>query len=68
MRNATFFALQGPEGIPADLASIVDSAEANGGRLSVLHVGAVPIMSYAIAAPLTAYPSFPKDGLVSVMK
>lgn len=63
MKNATFFALQGPEGTPADLASIVDAAEANGGRLSVLHIGAVPIMSYAIAATPYGIPVIPEGWL-----
>ncbi len=63
MKNATFFALQGPEGTPADLASIVDAAEANGGRLSVLHVGAVPIMTYAIAATPYGIPVIPEGWL-----
>lgn len=56
MKNATFFALQGPEGTPADLAPIVAAAEANGGRLSVLHVGPVPILTYAVAATPYAAP------------
>ncbi|SIT87790.1 Universal stress protein family protein [Yoonia rosea] len=63
MKNATFFALQGPEGTPADLASIVDAAEANGGRLSVLHVGAVPILTYAIAATPYGIPVIPEGWL-----
>jgi nucleotide-binding universal stress UspA family protein len=63
MKNATFFALQGPEGTPADLASIVDAAEAHGGRLSVLHVGAVPILTYAIAATPYGIPVIPEGWL-----
>ncbi|PXW72075.1 universal stress protein family protein [Loktanella sp. PT4BL] len=63
MKNATFFALQGPEGTPADLASIVDAAEAHGGRLSVLHVSAVPIMTYAIAATPYGIPVIPEGWL-----
>ena len=63
MKNATFFVLQGPEGTPADLSPIVDAAEANNGRLSVLHVGAVPIMTYAVAATPYAAPIIPEGWL-----
>ncbi|WP_342069508.1 universal stress protein [Yoonia algicola] len=63
MKNATFFVLQGPEGTPADLAPIVDAAKTNNGRLSVLHVGAVPVMTYAVAATPYAAPIIPEGWL-----
>jgi nucleotide-binding universal stress UspA family protein len=63
MKNATFFVLQGPDGTPADLAPIVDAAKTNSGRLGVLHVGAVPIMTYAVAATPYAAPIIPEGWL-----
>lgn len=56
MKNATFLALQGPEGTTADLAPIVDAAQAQGGRLSVLHMGAVSLLTYPITAAPYAMP------------
>lgn len=61
MKNATFLALQGPDGTTADLAPIVEAAQAHNGRVSVLHVGPVPLQPYAIAATPYAIPVVP-DG------
>lgn len=63
MKNATFFVLQGPDGTPTDLEPIVDVAEAHGGRISVLHVGAVPIFTYAVAGTPYAVPVIPEGWL-----
>ncbi|PJI84310.1 universal stress protein family protein [Yoonia maricola] len=63
MTNATFLALQGPDGTTADLAPIVDAARGQNGRLSVLHVGAVPLLSYSITASPYAMPVVPEGWL-----
>lgn len=63
MKNATYLALQGPDGTTADLAPIVDAAQAQGGRLSVLHVGPVPLMTYSVAATPYAIPVIPEGWL-----
>ena len=63
MTNATFFALQGPEGTTADLAPIVDAAQAQTGRLSVMHIGPVPLLSYSITASPYAIPVVPEGWL-----
>ena len=63
MTNATFLALQGPEGTTADLAPIVEAAQAQSGRLSVLHVGPVPLLSYSITASPYAMPVIPEGWL-----
>lgn len=48
MKNFTFLALQGPNGKSADLAPIAEKAAAQTGRLNVLHVGPVPILTYSL--------------------
>lgn len=49
MQNATLLALQGMEGTHADLAPLADFTFRNKGRLSVLHMGFVPLMpTYAV--------------------
>ena len=63
MKNATFLALQGPDGTTADLAPIVEAAQAHNGRLSVLHTGPVPILNYAITATPYAVPVVPEGWL-----
>lgn len=50
MQNFTFLAVQGPEGTHADLAAIADVAVTQGGRLSVLHLGPVPVLAYTVGA------------------
>ncbi len=63
MKNSTFLALQGPNGTPADLAPLAEAATAQGGRLNVLHIGPVPILSYTISAHPYGAPVIP-DGWV----
>lgn len=63
MKNATFLALQGPDGSTTDLAPIVDAAQAQNGRLSVLHVGPVPLLTYSITATPYAVPVIPEGWL-----
>ena len=60
MTNATFLALQGPKGTTAELDPIVAAAQAQDGRLSVLHVGPVPLMTYPITAAPYAVPAIPE--------
>ncbi|PUB15609.1 universal stress protein [Yoonia sediminilitoris] len=62
MQNATILALQGPNGRDADLAPLIDAAIANNGRLSVLHVGPVPLLpAYSVGAAPYAVPYMPDD-------
>ena len=63
MKNATFLALQGPEGTIEDLAPLVDAAQAQDGRLSVMHIGPVPLLSYTITATPYAMPVIPEGWL-----
>jgi nucleotide-binding universal stress UspA family protein len=63
MKNFTFLALQGPDGTRADLAPLVDTARAQNGRLSVMHIGPVPIMVYSIGAAPYAAPIIPEGWL-----
>ncbi len=64
MKNFTFLALQGPEGNTADLAPITDAAQANAGRLSVVHIGPVPLLAYTVSATPYGAPIVP-DGWVN---
>lgn len=61
MKNATFLALQGPEGTRADLVPLVDAARAQNGRLSVLHIGPVPILVYSVGAAPYSAPIIPES-------
>jgi nucleotide-binding universal stress UspA family protein len=63
MTNTTFLALQGPDGTTADLAPIVEAAQAQSGRLSVLHVGPVPLLTYSVAVTPYAVPVIPAGWL-----
>lgn len=63
MKNATFLALQGPEGTTADLAPLVAAALAHKGRLSVLHLGPVPLLTYSITAMPYGVPTIPEGWL-----
>jgi len=45
MENATILALQGPTGTQSDLDPLVDAAVAQNGRLSVLHIGPIPLLA-----------------------
>lgn len=60
MKNYTFLALQGPDSNLSDLAPIAETAAAHRGRLNVLHVGPVPILSYSIAATPYGAPVVPE--------
>lgn len=64
MKNYTFLALQGPDGTASDLAPLVEAATQNSGRLSVLHLGPVPILSYAIMSTPYGAPALP-DGWIN---
>lgn len=62
MKNATILALQGPTGRSADLAPVIDAAFAQAARLSVLHVGPIPLLPvYSIGAAPYAVPYAPDD-------
>ena len=63
MKNATFLALQGPDGTTADLAPLVAAAQAHNGRLSLLIVGPVPLLTYSITAAPYAVPVIPEGWL-----
>lgn len=59
MKNATFLALQGPNGTTADLAQVVEKVIAVGGRLNVLHLGPVPVLAYALTPHPYGVPTVP---------
>lgn len=61
MKNATFLVLQGLDGTTADLGPLAETAYEVGGRLNVLHIGPVPVMSYSIMATPYGAPIVP-DG------
>lgn len=61
MKNATFLALQGPDGTTADLAPIIAAAENQNGRLNVLHIGPVPILVPSLSAAPYAAPIIPES-------
>ena len=61
MKKFTLLALQGPDGTQTDLAPLVNAALDNQGRLSVLHLGPVPIMVPSVGAAPYAMPIIP-DG------
>ncbi len=61
MKNATFLALQGPDGTTADLAPIIAATQNQNGRLSVLHIGPVPILVYSIGTAPYAAPIIPES-------
>lgn len=51
MKNATYLVLQGPTGKPADLEAVITAAERDNGRVSVVHVGPVPVLpGFAVGA------------------
>ncbi len=64
MKNYTFLALQGPDGTTSDLAPLVEMATKHSGRLSVLHLGPVPILSYAMMTTPYGAPAIP-EGWIS---
>ncbi len=64
MQNYTFLALQGPDGTTSDLEAITTAATTNGGRLSVLHLGPVPIMPYTMMTSPYGAPAIP-EGWIS---
>ncbi|MGJ8623097.1 MAG: universal stress protein [Yoonia sp.] len=59
MKNATFLALQGPNGKAEDLAAVAEKAQAVGGRLNVLHLGPVPILAYSLTPHPYGVPVIP---------
>ena len=61
MKNFTFLALQGSDGTVAELAPIADRTRDVGGRLNVMHLGAVPILSAAMTAHPYGIPALPED-------
>ncbi len=63
MKKFTLLALQGPDGTHADLAPLAEAAQTNQGRLSVLHLGPVPIMVPSIGAAPYAIPIIPEGWL-----
>ena len=60
MNKFTLLALQGPDGTQADLAPLANAASENQGRLSVLHLGPVPILVPSIGAAPYAMPIIPE--------
>jgi len=60
MKNFTFLALQGPDGTTSDLAQVAEAATTQGGRLSVLHLGPVPILPYSIMTSPYGAPAVPE--------
>lgn len=64
MKNFTFLALQGPDGTTSDLTPLAETATAHGGRLGVLHLGPVPILSYSIMTTPYGSPVIP-EGWIS---
>ena len=59
MRNATFLALQGPNGTTDDLAPVAEKATAVRGRLNVLHLGPVPVLAYVLTPHPYGVPTVP---------
>lgn len=59
MRNATFLAMQGPNGTTDDLAPVAEKATAVRGRLNVLHLGPVPVLAYALTPHPYGVPTVP---------
>ncbi|MFO8126726.1 universal stress protein [Yoonia sp.] len=64
MKNYTFLALQGPDGTTAELAPLTEAATNHSGRLSVLHLGPVPIMPYTMMTSPYGAPAIP-EGWIS---
>lgn len=61
MENYTLLALQGPDGIPDDLAPIAEKATTVSGRLNVLHLGPVPVLSSALTVHPYGIPAIPDN-------
>ncbi|MFT5067300.1 MAG: nucleotide-binding universal stress UspA family protein [Yoonia sp.] len=60
MKNDTILALQGPTGTQSDLDPLVNATFAQNGRLSVLHIGPVPLLAaFSIGATPYAVPIVP---------
>ncbi|MDX8355120.1 universal stress protein [Cognatiyoonia sp. IB215182] len=61
MKNTTILVLQGPDGTTADLAPVVAAAHAAQGRLCVMHLGPVPLLTFTMTAAPYAVPVIPES-------